>query len=578
MEKRVLMAVVLSLAVLVLYQSYFAPPPPKAPPAKREVSNAELPGSIKPDTSGDATQPVETPPAMAENTEPEAVPLEPTPEPEERTIQVIAREYSAVLDNRGAHISSWKLKNYAGKDGQPLEFIFPEKIHFFPGDLRIGQQDEFKDIMYHVDKEESVISLDPDNPRTTIRFQAMNPLGLKVEKSYTFNYNSIVVDYAVHLSNSGTQPCGGVAYVYLPDKILGDTASQKANRFSVSGPVMMQGMKREAIKLKKYNKLWVFPEPLQWIANEENYFFCGLVPMGTQGKGFLQPTELSEKKDKALKASVGFLFGSGPLYPGERRNAVYHLILAPRKYDLLKNLNIGIEGIVSFGFFSWLGKLFYAILISTTGVVKNYGLSIIILTIAIKLVLFPLSHISMKSMKKMQQIQPMMKDIQTRYKKDPRKQQEELTKLYRKYGVNPMSGCLPMIVQIPVFFALYQVLLNAIEMRGARFLWAHDLSQPDIPLVILMGASMLIQQKMTPTTGDPRQAKMMMFLPILFTAMFWTFPSGLVLYWLMNNVLTILQQYIMNRGQDDGPTEPRRKARTLRKLAEGVAGENGSEN
>ena len=131
-----------------------------------------------------------------------------------------------------------------------------------------------------------------------------------------------------------------------------------------------------------------------------------------------------------------------------------------------------------------------------------------------------------------------------------------------------MGGCLPMIVQIPVFFALYQVLLNSIEMRGTSFLWASDLSQPDIPLVLLMGASMLIQQKLTPTTGDPRQAKMMMFMPILFTAMFWTFPSGLVLYWLMNNLLTILQQYIMNRSQNTGPEAPKFKARTMKKLGE----------
>jgi YidC/Oxa1 family membrane protein insertase len=169
-------------------------------------------------------------------------------------------------------------------------------------------------------------------------------------------------------------------------------------------------------------------------------------------------------------------------------------------------------------------------------------------------------------MKKMQELQPRIAEVREKYKKDPQKMQKEMMDLYKKYKVNPVSGCLPMILQIPVFFALYKILLIAIELRGAPFmLWIKDLSAPDTlfghmpswlpliggfavgPLPILMGATMLIQQKMTPTTMDPAQNKMMMFMPIIFTFMFLNFASGLVLYWLMNNVLSIAQQFYVNR-------------------------------
>jgi YidC/Oxa1 family membrane protein insertase len=178
----------------------------------------------------------------------------------------------------------------------------------------------------------------------------------------------------------------------------------------------------------------------------------------------------------------------------------------------------------------------------------NYGIAIIIITVIIKLIFYPLSLKSFKSMQAMQQLQPQMKRLQDMYKNDRQKLNEEMMKLYRDRKVNPLGGCLPMVVQIPVFIALYQVLYTSIELRHADFIWwIKDLSAPDHPMAIIMGASMVIQQWMTPTTGDPRQAKMMLFMPIIFTFMFLNFPVGLVIYWLVNNLLTIVQQYLMLR-------------------------------
>jgi YidC/Oxa1 family membrane protein insertase len=180
------------------------------------------------------------------------------------------------------------------------------------------------------------------------------------------------------------------------------------------------------------------------------------------------------------------------------------------------------------------------------GIFHNYGIAIIIITVIIKLIFYPLTVKSFKSMQAMQQLQPQMKRLQDMYKNDRQKLNEEMMRLYREQKVNPVGGCLPMVVQIPVFIALYQVLYTSIELRHAGFFWwIKDLSAPDHPMAILMGASMVIQQWMTPMTGDPRQAKMMLFMPIIFTFMFLNFPVGLVIYWLVNNILTIAQQYVM---------------------------------
>jgi len=182
------------------------------------------------------------------------------------------------------------------------------------------------------------------------------------------------------------------------------------------------------------------------------------------------------------------------------------------------------------------------------GVTHNYAVAIIVITMIIKLMFYPLTVKSFKSMQAMQHLQPQMKRLQDMYKNDRQKLNEEMMKLYRDQKVNPLGGCLPMVVQIPVFISLYQVLYASIELRHAGFIWwIKDLSAPDYPLALVMGASMVIQQWMTPTTGDPRQAKMMLFMPIIFTFMFLNFPAGLVLYWLVNNVLTISQQYVMLR-------------------------------
>ena len=576
MEKRVIVAIGLSIAFLLLYQAYFVPHPPPQQ-IDRTVTSGDIPSSFKPSEE-------ETPEAYNTETgqmdtflpgqengeipDETSISEEPAiPPPIERIIEIASRRFNIKISSVGARLIYWESINYSDTAGHRLQFIDDSPDVIYPGDIRIGDNREFDDVTFYIENEQDIINLDKENPKVSIVCRGTGSDGLEIQKTYTFYEDKILADLNVKLSNNSTKPAGGTLSVFLPVKILPNLEEHAKNNYVRSGPAVMIANKKEVPKLKKLVGRWVYPQPVQWVAVEENYFFAALIPQSAGLQGFVESVSFNEKSGRAESAVVGFQSDTGRLLPGENARAVFSLVLGPKKYDLLKDLNAGIENIISFGWINWLGLLFYRILLSTTGIVKNYGLSIIILTIAIKSILLPLSHISMKSMKKMQTIQPQMKEIQTRYRKEPQKMNEELQKLYRKNGVSPMAGCLPMLVQFPVFIALYQVLLNSIEMRGASFLWAHDLSQPDIPFVIIMGISMIVQQRMTPTTGDPRQAKMMMFMPILFTAMFWSFPSGLVLYWLVNNILTIAQQYFMNsRSKDDEDKEIRIKSRTLKKL------------
>jgi YidC/Oxa1 family membrane protein insertase len=231
-----------------------------------------------------------------------------------------------------------------------------------------------------------------------------------------------------------------------------------------------------------------------------------------------------------------------------------HGYIGPKEYEVLESLNPELTEAIEYGWFTFLSKPLFRILHWLDKHIGNWGWAIIILTLMIKLLLFPLSYKGMMSMQKLKDLAPKMQDIRERYKSDPQKMNMKMMELYKKHGANPMGGCLPMLLQIPVFFALYRVFLNAVELQGAPWiLWIKDLSlqDPYFVLPILMGISMWLQQKITPNTmTDPMQQKIFQWLPAVMTLFFLTFPSGLVLYWLVNNIFTIAQQYVINRAYE----------------------------
>jgi YidC/Oxa1 family membrane protein insertase len=242
------------------------------------------------------------------------------------------------------------------------------------------------------------------------------------------------------------------------------------------------------------------------------------------------------------------------LQPGQSHQVEYRLFFGPKGLDILKAQGQGLEKALALGWFTPIAKPLLYVLKYFYKYTHNYGIAIIIITLIIKILFFPLTHKSYKSMKDMQKLQPKMAELKEKHKDDRDTLNRSIMELYRTHKVNPLGGCLPMIVQIPVFFALYKSLMFSIELRHAPFmLWITDLSAKDPYYItpVIMGVTMFIQQKMTPTSMDPMQAKMMLALPVVFTFMFLNFPSGLVLYWLVNNILTIAQQTYINRSLKD---------------------------
>jgi len=236
------------------------------------------------------------------------------------------------------------------------------------------------------------------------------------------------------------------------------------------------------------------------------------------------------------------------------QNMALNGYIGTKDYRILESINPELTNIIEYGWFTFLSKPFFAVTIWIHDYVGNWGWAIILFTLLVKLILFPLSYKGMMSMQKLKDLAPKMKDIKERYGKDPQKMNMHMMELYRKHDANPMGGCLPMLLQIPIFFSLYRVLLNAVELQGAPWImWIDDLSKMDpyFILPVLMGASMFLQQKLTPSTiTDPMQQKIFMYLPAVMTLFFITFPAGLVLYWLTNNILSIAQQYYINSAYE----------------------------
>jgi len=255
--------------------------------------------------------------------------------------------------------------------------------------------------------------------------------------------------------------------------------------------------------------------------------------------------------EKGLNITVAKDKGDDPLiFVHGDENFSLHGYIGAKDHQTLTAINPELIDVIEYGWFTFLAKPFFAVMAWIYSFVGNWAWAIILFTLLVKLILFPLSYKGMMSMSKLKDLAPKMKEIKEKYGKDPQKMNMKMMEMYKKHGANPMGGCLPLLLQIPVFFALYRVLLNADEMQGADgILWITDLSQMDpyFILPILMGASMYFQQKITPSNiTDPLQEKIFKFFPVIMTVFFVTFPSGLVLYWLTNNILSIAQQYYIN--------------------------------
>ncbi len=380
----------------------------------------------------------------------------------------------------------------------------------------------------------------------TISFSSTTASGLTIVKHYTFYPQSYQIDLKVELVNSGSQANKGVFNLSLVNEVLSEKEGGMQGMYTHLGPLSWDGKELLEDKLDDLEKsAKIYGDSIIWSGFTQKYFLSIINP------------QQSAKQIQILKgdgyAENRFVSPFISLEPGQKQSFDYVAFVGPLDFDLLESVGYQFEQAKDYGFFAVLAKPLMHVLKFFYGFLGNYGLAIILLTVCIKLIFWPLTQKSYKSMKGMQKLQPEMQKLREKYGHDKQRLNQEMMSFYKENKVNPLGGCLPMLIQIPVFFALYQVLLGAIELRHAPFmLWITDLSAKDPYYItpIIMGGTMFLQQKMTPTNMDPTQEKIMLMMPVVFTFLFLNFPSGLVVYWMVNNILTILQQYLIRRQPD----------------------------
>jgi YidC/Oxa1 family membrane protein insertase len=476
-----------------------------------------------------------------------------------KTITVNLPLYTVKISEKGAVFKSFVLKKYRERlegDSPLLEMISQD---LSDGTVRVGFVDNsligFNEAVFHANIEGDAI--DVTNESREISFSWVSPQGVVVIKKFSFSPTSYLIGLSVIVKNGSNQT--------IKDNLaltLSRIEPEKVTRIGFEGPCAFIDNDLEQIKTKKIKDENVYSGKINWISILDRYFISAIIPE----EPIKASMRLYFEEEKLLQNQ--FVQPVSVIEPQTQKVFSYQLFFGPKSMKVLRDVGYDLDKAVNFGYFDFLAKPFVRIMnFLYNHFIPNYGIAIIILTLLTKIILWPLGNKSYKSMNEMKKIQPLVTEIREKHKNDKKRMNEEMMGLYKTYKVNPAGGCLPMVVQIPVFFALYRMLYEAIELRHAPFfLWITDLSAPDrlfrfnieqipfmqppygIPvLTVIMGATMFLQQKMQPPPGDPTQAKMMMMMPIVFTVIFVNFSSGLVLYWLVNNVLSIGQQYYVSK-------------------------------
>lgn len=532
METRALLAFLISVAILFGYQMFFAPPPQPVVPAAVEGTGASVPGA---GPASPATV------AAAPSPEPAAQPV-----PDEKTIAIDTDLYRAVFSSVGGRLKHFELKKHrlsTERDSPPLDMVVSDSL--LPLGLywmeQSGRTDSDAAISYDIRADAAAVDA---GQSATIVMTGRARGGAAVTKTITVHGDSYVLD--VDAKIEGVAGPLGLSWAR---SIPAETSSQVAG---IEGPAAYVDATLHSNAIKTITQPLVVQGLTDWAGYADHYFLAAYYPEQPRSLRFVG----------AASAAAGEVI----LWDDQANGAVaYHLFVGPKKIKLLGALGHNLHEAIGLGRFAFIARPLLELLILLHRVTGNYGWSIVLLTVGIRLIFYPVNKRQLQAMKAMQRVQPELKRIQEKYKDDRERLNKEMIEVYRRHKVNPLSGCLPMLVQLPVFLGLYNALMQAIELRHAPFMgWIHDLSQPDrlgawpvpfvqppgIPvLTLLMGASMVIQQRMTPSTADPVQQRMMMFLPVVFTVMFINFPAGLVLYWLSNNVLSIAQQQLMARAK-----------------------------
>ncbi|HXI11466.1 MAG TPA: membrane protein insertase YidC [Thermoanaerobaculia bacterium] len=556
MEKRLFLAVAVSIAFLWLWAAMLPRIFPqlvvKPKPASTDQQTPTKPAAeATATTSSAALQPgasVTAAPSVAAQTAPPATqPSERVAATSEEASTVETPEYVARFSNRGAQLVSFRLKDYKTRSGQLVELIksrpagrsdFPFAIEASDGRVNRVANEGFY-----------VLTREKTGAGERLTFRVDDGSGVAVVKEFRLGPN-----YDFHFAVSVLPATTAYRVMVGPGlRVLGP--EERDNQFVITGnPVIQQDGSLDVIAREKAPKLKFYEGSADFIGIEDNYFLAAIRP-DKAGSPVLRSIEIPAATKDDLKRKEVYV-GFNAVNGGASGKAFF----GPKQATVLEAH--GLEKTLQFGAFGMIARFLLTALIAIHTFTKNYGWAIVVLTVLIKLVLYPLQHKSIVSMKKMQKVQPKMTAIRDRYKKaktDPEQRQKmnvEMMNLYKVEGISPVGGCLPLLLQLPILWGFYGLLSRAIELRGAPFFgWIQDLSDKDPYYItpILMTITMFIQQAITPSTADPTQKRIFMAMPFIFGWIFKEFPSGLVLYWLVQNILTIAQQMIMNKYWADHP-------------------------
>jgi len=566
MERRVLLAVFLSFLVLVLYQRWIGPQPVPVVPGRTEPADSptaavdrtefarrpnasEAPSATLTPTSD---QSAIAPPEAGESFE--AV----VSDDRARDIIVENEFVRAVFATRGAKLVSWQLKGYADENGDPVELVPPSAPpgHAWPFSLVVPGDPETTTRLADALFLPSVDGLQLAADAATLVFDYEDSAGLRARKTFTFQA-SLNQPYVVGFNASVSTAAGVLPLRVQWGPALGGMRSSSSRLVvrQLPGAVLygrafedglLQEVDLERAQPADFAERPTYEGQFDFVGVDNHYFLVAALPGARESRVDYNPVSAVELDHDLVAFDLTVDMGTADL----------PVFVGPKDFDLLSAVHPDLVRAIDFGWLSMLVVPLHRTLKWIYGFVGNYGWSIILLTMLINVAIFPLRHKSVVSMRKMQELQPEMKAVQARYANlkatDPAKQKmnQEVMELYRRRGVNPASGCLPMLLTMPILFAFYRLLSMAIEIRGAPFIaWITDLSLHDPLYVtpIVMGASMVFQQRLQPAGADPMQQKIMMLMPVMFTFMFLWAPSGLVIYWLTSNLIGIGQQLVTNR-------------------------------
>ena len=548
MDRRTITFITVSVLIIILYQELVLkrlpqPPPLDAPAPTANLDTATPAASPAASTAQvpSATTSVETESAAAQG----------------RDVTVETDLFSAVLSTAGGRIKSFTLKKFRSTNepgSPPLELIVPGEETDLPMGVELRGSQVWSDARVVYAPSSDGLTVHGAEEKTLELTSKI--AGQPLVKRLTFRGDSYAIGLTVETPPASALPKELVAAAAdgqpASVALLWAKSVHAATKQAFEGSVALVNGKLVQTSVDKIEGQQLLTGTIGWAGFEDHYFLSAAAP--DRANAVVLKAHGTTIESKLLTPREG----DGPAQVG------YTLFLGPKDLKDLDAAGHDFGKAMNLGWFAPISLLLLRILNLSHRITGNYGLDIILLTCLVKIAFWPLTQKSFKSMREMQKLQPEMQRLREKYKDDAKQMNTEIMELYKRHKVNPLGGCLPMVLQIPVFFGLYQLLANTIQLRHAPFFfWIHDLAAPErldvlgygIPvLTLLLGASMFLQQRMSPQTGDPTQQRVMMFMPLLFTFMFIGFPAGLTLYWLTNNVLTIAQQYFVLRSAP--PTPP----------------------